>query len=185
MKTIGRRLQKLERSLALEVGPAGLWLETARSLLADHGCVQNGDESFAETMARVLGIGTDQLQILIAQGQIASDLLGRFGERFDSYRQLFLSGYCSRSAQSPVNIGFSPSGAYFARSVGWGPKMLVNTARLIASDRPSRPAFRKFLEWSPNSLALSTSKTTRCVRLRYVRLVSALPLRLAQKLPGS
>ena len=48
--------------------------------------------------------------------------------------------------------------------------MLVNTARLIASDRPSRPTFRKFLERSPNSLALSTSKTTRYVRLRYVRL---------------
>jgi hypothetical protein len=118
MKTIGRRLQKLERSLALRVGngddwgrlagvrdeivlqaerlsesygaairveldslgPAGLWRETARTILVDHGFVQSGAESFAETMARVLGIGTDQLRILIAQGQIASALLESLGE---------------------------------------------------------------------------------------------------------
>jgi len=48
--------------------------------LADHGFLQSGDESFAETMARVLGIGTDQLGMLIAQGQIASALLERLGE---------------------------------------------------------------------------------------------------------
>ena len=118
MKTISRRLQKLESLLAPRVekqddwgsmavvrdkivrhaerssescgnaireeldklGPAGLWRETVRSLLADHGFVQNCDESFAETMARVLGIGTDQLRILIAQGQIASALLESLGE---------------------------------------------------------------------------------------------------------
>jgi len=118
MKTIGRRLQKLERSLVPRVGngddwgslasvrnevvcqaerlsesygaairveldmlgPAGLWRETARSFLEDHGFVQSGAESFAETMARVLGIGTDQLRILIAKGQMASALLERLGE---------------------------------------------------------------------------------------------------------
>jgi hypothetical protein len=118
MKTIGRRLQKLERSLARKIenrddwgslgsvcdeivghakrlsesygaairaeldtlGPVGLWCETARSLLADHGFVQSGDESFAETIARVLGIGTDQLRMLIAQGHIVSALLERLGE---------------------------------------------------------------------------------------------------------
>jgi len=62
------------------LGPVGLWLETARSFLADHGFAQSADESFAETMARVLGIGTDQLRILIAKGQIASALLERLGE---------------------------------------------------------------------------------------------------------
>ena len=122
MKTIGRRLQKLEQSLALEVenrgdwgglanardeilrqaertseshevsirveldtlGPSGLWCEAARSFLADHGFLQSGDESFAETIARVLGIGTDQLRALIAQGQITSALWGDLA-RFDSY----------------------------------------------------------------------------------------------------
>ncbi len=110
MKTIGRRLQKLERLLAPKVengddwgglasmrdeilrqaertseshgaairveldtlGPVGLWCETARSFLADHGFVQSGDESFAETMARALGIGTDELRIEIAKGGIGS-----------------------------------------------------------------------------------------------------------------
>jgi len=62
------------------LGPLGLWLEVVRSYLRDNGFVQTDDESFAETMARVLGIGTDQLRILIAQGQIASALLESFGE---------------------------------------------------------------------------------------------------------
>jgi hypothetical protein len=62
------------------LGPAGLWCETTRTILADHGFAQSGDESFAETMARVLDIGTDQLRILIAQGQIASALLESLGE---------------------------------------------------------------------------------------------------------
>ena len=53
-----------------DLGPVGLWLETARTFL------ESGDESFAETMARSMGIGTDQLQILMAQGQIASASLG-------------------------------------------------------------------------------------------------------------
>src|SRR5690242_10577877 len=55
----------------------------------------------------------------------------------------------------------------------------------LGTDRRSRPTFRKFLERSPNRPALSTSKTTRYVRLRYVRLVSALPLPLARKSPDS
>ena len=124
MKTISRRLQKLERSFAYlarggdewgalarfrdetigcaeqlgaacgaeiraeldELGPAGLWRETARSLLADCGFDQSAEESFAETMARALGIDTDQLRILIAQGQIASVLLERFADGFEGYR---------------------------------------------------------------------------------------------------
>src|SRR5450631_4555227 len=57
------------------LGPSGLWRETARSFLADHGFDQSADESFAETMARALGIDTDQLRTLIAQGQIGSALL--------------------------------------------------------------------------------------------------------------
>ena len=62
-----------------ELGPAGLLRETARVFLADHGFVQAAEESFAETMARALDIGTDQLRVLIAQGQIGSVLLEKFG----------------------------------------------------------------------------------------------------------
>jgi len=62
------------------LGPVGLWCQTVRSLLAGHGFVQTGEESFAETMARALNIGTDELRIRIAQGQIGSALLERFGE---------------------------------------------------------------------------------------------------------
>ena len=36
------------------LGPAGLWNEAVRTLLADHGYVQTGDESLAETVARSL-----------------------------------------------------------------------------------------------------------------------------------
>jgi hypothetical protein len=61
------------------LGPAGLWRETVRSLLADHGFVQSGAESLAETTARALNIGTEELRIRIAQGQIGT-LLEKFGE---------------------------------------------------------------------------------------------------------
>ncbi len=62
------------------LGPHGLWLEVVRGHLKDHGFVQTKDESLAETMARALAIGTDELRVCIAQGQIASALLERFGE---------------------------------------------------------------------------------------------------------
>jgi hypothetical protein len=67
------------RNVLDKLGPAGLWRETVRSLLADHGFVQAGNESFAETVARSLDIGTDELRVCIAQGQIGSALLERFG----------------------------------------------------------------------------------------------------------
>jgi ParB-like chromosome segregation protein Spo0J len=60
---------------------AGLWCETVRSFLADHGFVQTREESFAETMARSLNIGTDELRVRIAQGQVGCALLQRFEER--------------------------------------------------------------------------------------------------------
>jgi hypothetical protein len=63
------------------LGPAGLWCEAVRSFLADHGFVQAREESFAETMARSLNIGTDVLRVRIAHGQIGSALLQRFEER--------------------------------------------------------------------------------------------------------
>lgn len=62
-----------------ELGPTGLWREMARHFLADHGFIQNQRESLAETMARALEIGTSELHLLIAQGQIGETLLARFG----------------------------------------------------------------------------------------------------------
>ncbi len=62
------------------LGPAGLWCEAVRSILADHAFVRTDDESFAETVARSLDIGTDELRVCIAQGQIGSALLDRFRE---------------------------------------------------------------------------------------------------------
>ena len=62
------------------IGPSGLWLEAARGYLSDHGFVQSANESFAETMARALGISTDELRICIAENQIGKALLERFRE---------------------------------------------------------------------------------------------------------
>ncbi len=74
------RCSEIRRELDA-LGPAGLWCEAVRSLLADHGYVQAGDESFAETVARSLDIRTDELRGCIAQGRIGSALLQRFEER--------------------------------------------------------------------------------------------------------
>jgi|HubBroStandDraft_6_1064221.scaffolds.fasta_scaffold387745_2 hypothetical protein len=54
--------------------------ETTRLYLKDHGFVQSEKESFAETMARALGISTDELRICIAENQIGKALLERFRE---------------------------------------------------------------------------------------------------------
>jgi hypothetical protein len=59
-------------------GPLGMWLETARGYLSDHGFVQSAKESFAETMARALGIDTDELRACIAENRIGTALLERF-----------------------------------------------------------------------------------------------------------
>ena len=63
-----------------QLGPLGLWREAARGYLSDHGFVQSETESFAETMARALGIDTDELRLCIAQGRIGTALLERFEE---------------------------------------------------------------------------------------------------------
>jgi len=67
--------EELER-----LGPAGLWLETARGYLCDHRFVQSGNESLAQTMARALGISTHELMNCIADGRIGSALLNRLRE---------------------------------------------------------------------------------------------------------
>ena len=68
-----------------EGGPVGLWREVARSYLRDHGFVQTTHESFAETMARALGIDTEDLRAWIAQGQIGAMLVNRFANS-EGYR---------------------------------------------------------------------------------------------------
>jgi hypothetical protein len=61
-----------------QFGPLGLWRETTRGYLSDHGFVQSEKESFAETMARALGINTDELRVCIAGNRVGSALLDRF-----------------------------------------------------------------------------------------------------------
>jgi hypothetical protein len=63
-----------------QLGPLGLWREAARGYLSDHGFIQSRSESFAETMARALGISTHELRGCIAEGRIGSALLDRFRE---------------------------------------------------------------------------------------------------------
>jgi hypothetical protein len=63
-----------------QLGTLGLWRETARGYLSDHGFVQSETECFAATMARALGISTDELRICIAENRIGSALLERFRE---------------------------------------------------------------------------------------------------------
>jgi hypothetical protein len=51
-----------------------------RACLGDHGFVQSEKESFAETMARALGMNMDELRVCIAQNRISSALLESFRE---------------------------------------------------------------------------------------------------------
>ena len=55
-----------------QLGPLGLWRETARGYPSNHGFVQTGNESLAETMARALGNDTDELRVCIAENRIGS-----------------------------------------------------------------------------------------------------------------
>lgn len=62
------------------LGPHGLWMEAVRGYLMDHGFVQTGSESFAETIARALSISTHELAAWIGQGRIGAALIERFSE---------------------------------------------------------------------------------------------------------
>ena len=53
---------------------------TWRGRTAITGSVQSEKESFAETMARALGINTDELRVYIAENRIGLALLDRFRE---------------------------------------------------------------------------------------------------------
>ena len=63
-----------------ELGPAGLWRETVRYHLREHGFVERDNDSFAETVALALGISTRDLRVLLAQNEIGRALLDRFME---------------------------------------------------------------------------------------------------------
>ena len=71
--SVGELSEELER-----LGLLGLCREAARGYLTDHGFVQS--ESFAETMARALGIRTHDLRVCITEGRIGLALLERFRE---------------------------------------------------------------------------------------------------------
>ena len=62
------------------IGPFGLWLETVRIYLRDHGFVQGKSESFAGTVARALGIDMRGLRVCMEQGGLSTALLERFGQ---------------------------------------------------------------------------------------------------------
>lgn len=66
------------------LGPRGLWLEAARHHLRDNGFVQSAPESFAETMARALGIGVYELRVWMEQGRVGEALLERFKQNIAS-----------------------------------------------------------------------------------------------------
>jgi hypothetical protein len=63
-----------------QLGPLGLWRETARGYLDDHGFVQSETECFTATTTRALGIDTDELRVCIAENRIGSALLEKFRE---------------------------------------------------------------------------------------------------------
>jgi len=66
------------------MGPTGLWCETVRSYLSDHGFAQEPSESVAETVCRALGIGSEELRLRLQQGQLG--LVAKVPEIRNSHR---------------------------------------------------------------------------------------------------
>jgi hypothetical protein len=73
-------LAEVKRELD-EIGHLGLWQESVRGLLADRGVFQRNDESFAETVARVLKINIPELVAWIHQDRIGNAFTDLFSER--------------------------------------------------------------------------------------------------------
>jgi hypothetical protein len=97
--------EELER-----LGPSGLWRETARGYLCDHGFVQSGKESLAQTMARALGISTHELRICIAENRVGAALLDRFREpgiAADNEKHSIGSARANRSSGTRITGGVS------------------------------------------------------------------------------
>jgi hypothetical protein len=72
-----RPVAQLEQELDA-IGPTGLWLETVRIYLREHGFAQGTSESLAVTVARALGIDMLGLKVCIEQGRLGAALLERF-----------------------------------------------------------------------------------------------------------
>jgi hypothetical protein len=93
-----------------QLGPLGLWREAARGYLSDHGFIQSGNESLAQTMARALGIDTDELRVWIAESRIGTALLERFREPEKHYRYCDLTYRAGkiviRGSLPQLNLGY-------------------------------------------------------------------------------
>ena len=59
-------------------GPTGFLVETIRCHLREHGFVQEGKESLAETTARALDMSIPELNACIKSGRLGQALLDRF-----------------------------------------------------------------------------------------------------------
>lgn len=59
------------------LGPTGLWIETVRCHLREHGFVQVKNESLAYTTAHALGISNQELTVHLVKGTIGKALLER------------------------------------------------------------------------------------------------------------
>jgi hypothetical protein len=73
----GESVSELKEELEA-MGPLRLWTEVARGILKDHGFEQEPSESFAQTMARALGINTDELRVHMDHGTLGRALANRF-----------------------------------------------------------------------------------------------------------
>jgi hypothetical protein len=62
-----------------EKGPLAFRIEMIRAYLKLHGIDQGPNESFAQTIARALGIGTSELSVRIRDGTFGRDLWNKFG----------------------------------------------------------------------------------------------------------
>jgi hypothetical protein len=68
------------------MGPSGLWSEAVRRLLKDHEFVQNGVESFAETVCRALGIKSSELSLSNSRPSLGKRAGEQVPGRQSSYR---------------------------------------------------------------------------------------------------
>jgi hypothetical protein len=64
----------------MEGGPVRFRIEIIGAYLRLHGIEQGPNESFAQTMARALGIGTAELGVRMRDGTFGRDLWNKFGD---------------------------------------------------------------------------------------------------------
>ena len=63
-----------------EYGPVRLHIEIIEGYLKLHGIEPEPNESFIMTLARALGIGTEELGVRMQEGTLGSDLWNKFGD---------------------------------------------------------------------------------------------------------